>query len=196
MTLRDSPAGRRPPVGGDLVGRARLARLVSRSAVGVVACAASVAAVGSPTVLAASMALTPAKDSFAGKITAATGKFSGDRGAVTIVLAPGAGQAARHLSVTIKGTVCARKVACVPLAGKLTGTLAPGPRTNPDVGRRFTIAATGTVKPLGHVSATGTVQGTGFINNGHESLTLKLTRPGGTVTIAATSGPVPGFTSP
>ena len=142
------------------------------------------------------MVVTPAKDSFAGKITTATGRFSGDRGSATIVLVPGPGQASRHLGVTIKGTVCARKVACVPLVGKLTGTLAPGPRTNPDVGRRFTITGAGTIKPLGHVSATGTVQGTGFIKNGHESLTLKLTNSGGTVTIVGTSGPVPGFTSP
>jgi len=147
-------------------------------------------------VLAASMVVTPAKDTFTGKITAATGRFAGDRGLVKILLAPGSGQAVGHVGVTIRGTVCARKVACVALVGKLNGTLTPGPIKVPDVGRSFTVAATGTIKPLGRVSAKGTVHGTGFIANGHESLTLRLTGPGGTVTIAATSGPVSGFTSP
>ncbi|MEA2370984.1 MAG: hypothetical protein QOH12_1378 [Solirubrobacteraceae bacterium] len=142
------------------------------------------------------MAVTPAKDTFTGKITMATGRFASDHRPLKILLAPGAGQAVGHVGLTIRGTVCTRKGACVALVGKLNGTLTPGPMKVPDAGRSFTIAATGTIKPLGHVSATGTVHGTGFIANGHESLTLRLTGPGGTVTIAATSGPVPGFTSP
>jgi len=163
----------------------------------IAACTALAACISSAGVFAASKTPTPAKDSFTGRITAATGKFAGDTGNVRIVLAPGPGQAIRHLGVTLQGTLCAAKTRCVILSGKLTGTLAPGPRRNPDVGRSFLIAATGgVVKPLGHVSATGTVQPTGFIANGHETLTLRLTAPGGTVTIAATSGPVPGFTSP
>jgi len=171
----------------------------------VAACAVVVGAIGSPTVLAGSKSLNPAKpgnrvigpkDLFTGRITAATGKFAGDRDVVTIILAPGRGQATRHLTATITGAACTGKPHCVQLAGKLTGTITSGPIRVPDVGRSFAIAATGTIKPLGHVSATGTVQGTGFIANGHESLKLRLTRHGASITIDATSGQVPGFTSP
>jgi hypothetical protein len=84
----------------------------------------------------------------------------------------------------------------VQLSGRLVGTLTAGPRQVPDVGQSFTIRATGTVKPLGHVAATGTVHGTGFIAHGHESLRLRLARAGGSVTIDGVSGLVPGFTSP
>jgi len=186
--LRGSPVERRSSSDRQIRRWDRL-RVLALAAVAV-AVAVPAAALAGPS------APTPAKDSFTGRVTAATGIFARDHGAVTIALAPRPGNALRRLTLTLRGAPCSGKGQCVQLSGKLTGTLAPGPMRVPDAGRSFTIAATGTIKPLGHVSATGTVHGTGFIANGHENLRLLLMRAGGTVTIEATSPPVPGFTSP
>jgi hypothetical protein len=61
---------------------------------------------------------------------------------------------------------------------------------------RFTLTAAGTVSPLGRTSLTGTVHGTGFIARGHETMTVTLATARGSVTVTASSGTVPGFTSP
>jgi hypothetical protein len=142
-------------------------------------------------------AATPARDSFSGSITAATGRFSGDHGAVAIVLAPSTGQGLRRLSLTVRGSGCRTPAhRCVALTGRLSGTLALGPLRVPDVGSSLTIRAAGAIKPLGQVSASGTVQGTGFIAHGRETLKLRLTTAGGAITIKADSAVVPGGTTP
>jgi len=67
----------------------------------------------------------------------------------------------------------------------------------PDAGVKLRLTATGAVKPLGRVSVTGTVHGTGFIARGHEFLQLTLTSlHKGVVTVDAHSGLVAGFTTP
>lgn len=153
------------------------------------------AATGVPAVLAAAVA--PARDSFTGSIIGATGRFAGERGAVALVTVPAAGQGVRPLKLTLRGSGCtAGSRRCVELTGSLSGTLALGPVRVPDVGSRLTIAASGRIKPIGLVSATGTVQGTGFIARGRETLDLRLRAPRGTITVRAVSARVPGFTSP
>jgi hypothetical protein len=168
---------------------------VSGSVVGSI-CAATLAAAGASAAFAATVGSAPAKDSFVGSVTAATGRFSGDHGGVRLVLAPGRGQSGRRLTVTFSGGSCGSAGHCIQLSGRLTGVLTRGPIVVPDVGSSLTVRASGAIRPLGKVSATGSVHGTGFIARGHETLRLKLTGSGATITISADSGLVPGGTSP
>ncbi len=136
-------------------------------------------------------------DAFKGTITAATGRLAGDRGHVAIVLAhaPVGSNASTSLTLSIRGTSCAGHPSCLRLTGSLRGRMTLV-HSLPDVGHRFEITARGTVKPLGHVTASGTAAGTGFIRSGHTGLNLTLRNATGTVTIEVQSGPVPGRTDP
>jgi hypothetical protein len=69
-------------------------------------------------------------------------------------------------------------------------------RALPDVGRRYAITASGSVAPVGAITAVGTVAGTGNIAFGSESLELVLRGKRGSGRLSASSGRVPGFTSP
>jgi hypothetical protein len=160
------------------------------------ACAASVAAITSSAAVASPGPTVPPADSFNGHITFAAGKFSGDRGRAVILLEPDhSGTAERQLTLVLDGRRCGTIEHCIQLAGVLTGTLIRS-RTIPDVGPSFSIAASGLILPLGQVSATGSVHGTGFIDYGHEPLHLTLSTSSGSVALDAESRKVPGFTSP
>lgn len=143
----------------------------------------------------ATQAKAPANDSFSGSITAATGSFKHDRGKVSIDLTLRSGHATRRLTLTMHGQPCESK-RCVALIGKLRGTLMTDAEQIPDVGSRFTARAAGAIDPLGHVFASGTAQGTGFVERGLETLKLTLTAKHGTITVNAHTRSVPGFTSP
>ena len=127
----------------------------------------------------------PAKDSFSGRVIQGSGRLAGDRGNVKILLQPGAGVSVRRVTVIVTG------VAAGTLKGRLTerGGL-------PDVGRTFALTGSGDVKPLGRVTAAGTVSGVGNARFGHETLRLTLNGAGGSVVMSATSAQVPAFTSP
>ena len=120
---------------------------------------------------------------FAGAAAAsvpANDSFSGSKGHVSIK--HGAGDAVKmRFTGSLRGTV--------------TGTMLKQ-TSLPDTGARFAIAGAGRVKPLGHVSVSGTAHGTGFIARGYESLNLTLSNAKHHVTVTAQSGLVPGFTSP
>jgi hypothetical protein len=147
--------------------------------------------------VAAAVAAVPAKDSFHGRITRATGRFSSDRAMVAIALhIPRSTDGTRTLRMTLTGPACGTAPHCLALSGTLKGTISARPGTIPDVGRRYGISVSGTLDRLGHVTATGTVTGVGFIREGHEGLTLDITAARGKLTVAAVSGEVPGFTSP
>jgi hypothetical protein len=161
----------------------------------IVAGAASLAAAATTAALAAGSRV-PAKDSFGGSIASASGAFKKDQGHLWIAVS--AGQSStndRPVTLTLKGRRCRRAVRCVKLIGTLAGTLT-GMASIPDGGRSFLLSATGRVKPLGRVSATGQVHGTGFILRGHETMTLRLSNSHGAVQVQAESPAVPGFTSP
>jgi hypothetical protein len=127
----------------------------------------------------------PAKDSFSGRVVQGSGRFARDRGNVKVLLQPGAGVSVRRVTVTMTGVV----------AGALTGKLTQRAGL-PDVGRTFAVTGSGDVKPLGHVTAAGTVTGVGNARFGYETLRLTLHAAGGSVVISATSGQVPAFSSP
>ena len=55
---------------------------------------------------------------------------------------------------------------------------------------------TGYLAGLGKTNLGGTVQGTGFVARGNESMSVTLRTPRGTITFDARSDQVPGFTSP
>ena len=150
---------------------------------------------GAPAVAAGTA--TPAKDTFSGSITRATGGLRSDHGDVTILIhVAQSTDPARRVGLTLNSGRCGSTSHCLSLSGSLSGTISGGPGGIPDVGRRFDLKVSGTLAGLGHVSATGVVVGVGFIRAGHEMLTLNLRTKRGSVTIAAISPKVPGFTSP
>ena len=138
-----------------------------------------------------------AKDTFHGRVASATGRYRGAAGKVDIyIIASGSGTSPRTVKLVLAGHPCGTARHCIKLSGTVTGVLIGQP-THPDVGQRFTISAAGTIKSLGgHVAASGTVDGTGFIARGQEEMELTLASSGGTVTVTASSPVVPGFTSP
>jgi hypothetical protein len=151
----------------------------------------------SPTA-AAPTATTPARDAFSGTIRGATGRYAGHhvQASLDIRLRPSAGQSSK-LTVTVYPGRCRAGHVCLDVRGTLTGTFVPaGPAGPPDVGRQFSLHATGRIAPLGKVSVRGTVHGTGFILRGRETMNLTAITRRGKLTIDALSGPVPGFTSP
>jgi hypothetical protein len=137
----------------------------------------------------------PAKDTFAGEISTASGRFAGDAGRLRIILRPGRGGETRRLRAFLYGDRCGGQPHCLRVHGRLDGTLSEVP-TGPDRGKSFKIDADGNVAPAGQVSAGGRVTGTGFIAYGHEQLRLKLSTGSGRITITASSKRVRGFTSP
>ncbi|HWH11592.1 MAG TPA: hypothetical protein VG165_10740 [Solirubrobacteraceae bacterium] len=175
-------------VGGPGPGRPRRAALAVAVAAGALAVAVPSSA------LPATGASTPAKDAFTGSVTAVTGSLHGERGSVAITIQFAGGPLPATL--TIRPRTCPKGHRCVEVSGRLRGTFSlNGPRI-PDVGASYAIRASGTIAPLGHAVATGTVSGTGFIAHGRETLDLKLTGASATITIDAQSRLVPGFTSP
>jgi hypothetical protein len=135
----------------------------------------------------------PIRDSFRGHVKTATRSLSHDQGAVGIDLAH---LGSNRIRLTFRGRGCGATNHCLQPSGTLTGTMMQASHRVPDTGTSFAIKASGKLKPLGHVSATGTAQGTGFIARGYTSMQLTLTAGHGTVTYEAQAGPVGGFTSP
>jgi hypothetical protein len=141
-------------------------------------------------------ASAPARDTFSGSIVRATGAYSGYRGRVKIyVHSRGSGQK-RPLRLVVRGACRTAPGNCRSLSGALIGSIAHAGHQLPDVGNGFTLTGAGPVSPLGHATGRGSVQGTGFIARGYETLTLTLTTSRGSVTVSAQTGPVKGFSSP
>lgn len=160
-------------------------------------CAAATLAAGGSSPAVATGTGTPAKDTFSGRITRATGGLRADHGNVTVLIhVAQSTDPARRAGLTLKTRPCGSTKHCLSLSGSLSGTISARPAEIPDVGRRFDLKVSGTLAGLGHVSATGAVVGVGFIRAGHELLTLNFRTRRGSVTIAAISPKVPGFTSP
>lgn len=138
----------------------------------------------------------PAKDTFSGHIASASGRVRADHGNVTIVIhVTQTADRTRRAELTLVSPTCGTRRHCLRLLGTLTGTLT-AQASIPDVGRRYAVVATGTIKSLGRVSARGEAYGVGFINKGREHLALTLRAGSNRVTIDALSPEVPGFTSP
>lgn len=160
-------------------------------------CATAILCCGETAAIAAGIASTPAKDTFRGHITKATGRLAGDNGRITVLLhVAQSSEGVRKLKLTLSGAPCAGAEHCLRLSGVLSGMLSARPATIPDVGRRYDVSVSGSLSTFSHVSATGTVAGVGFVRAGHEGLTLTLETPRGKVMIVALSPRVPGFTSP
>jgi hypothetical protein len=137
------------------------------------------------------------RDRFIGTITSGTGRFSGDKGAVTVQVIPGPRQGSvQPVTLVIAPSACPSGGRCVLLRGRVSGTMRAAGEPMPDVGVTLQFSCSGRVAPVGRVSATGTIHGTGFIRSGREWLRLKMSGRGGTVLIDALSGLVPGFTRP
>ena len=138
----------------------------------------------------------PAKDTFTGSVAGASGALKGDRGAVTVLLHVGSSvTATRPIRLVVRGADCGTRKHCLRLIGTLAGTLRAQPSI-PDVGRRFDVAASGRLAPIGRVNATGVITTPGFIRQGREHLMLTLRTSRAVVTINALSPAVPGQSSP
>jgi len=147
----------------------------------------------------AAVADTPAAvaDTFHATVTGASGRFAGNHGTATIVLHRGLGSRSAQTSVTISfhGVSCHSARRCLRLEGQLAGMMTPQ-RSLTDVGHSYALTLAGTVAPLGHVSASGTATGTGFIRSGHTRLAVTLHAGAGTVRLSGQSAAVPAFTNP
>jgi hypothetical protein len=158
---------------------------------------ASLVVASASAALGASARHAAAKDSFRGRITHATGRFASESGAVAIYIHAGRSQGAtRPVDLTIVPRRCQTAQECLMLRGAPTGTLTTKRASNPDGPKTFTIQASGTVRPVGQSSVTGSGTGTGFLAKGRERMRLTLTSAHGEITIDARSAEVPGFTSP
>lgn len=143
----------------------------------------------------------PARDRFTGSVEMGTGSFGGDNGRFSLKLVVRSTGATRAVSVVFDGRRCRHVQGCIDLQGRLTGTLAPGPRQNPDAGQAFTLSARGRLAPLGRGELTGTVHGTGFIAEGQETMQMTFAKRPGSVDesalqMSAHSGAVRGNTGP
>jgi hypothetical protein len=78
------------------------------------------------------------------------------------------------------------------LAGLLTGTYTPSPKT-PDVGLSFNLRGAGTLSGMGHVTLSGSLHTAGFIAAGHAGGTLVLATAHGTLTLHLEGTLQPGF---
>lgn len=137
----------------------------------------------------------PLRDRFVGTLQSGTGSLAGARDMVEVRLqAPGI-TGNRRLSLWIVTTGCPAGAKCVHLSGRLRGQLREV-HALPDVGRRYAVEASGSLGPVGVMTAAGTVAGTGNINFGFESLLLTLTGKDGSARLTGRSGRVPSFTSP
>jgi hypothetical protein len=135
------------------------------------------------------------RDRFVGTLHAGTGSLAGASDVLEARLqAPGT-TGSRRLTLWVLSTGCRSGAVCVHLNGRLRGQLTQV-RTLPDIGRRYAITATGSLHPIGAVTASGTVAGTGNINSGLESLVLTLRGKLGSGRLIAQSSRVPSFTSP
>jgi hypothetical protein len=98
--------------------------------------------------------------------------------------------------VVMRGRCGASAQGCTELDGVLSGRLSSSPGGPPDTGHAYALTAAGRVLRLGHVTARGELEGTGFIAHGYELMKLTLNSSSGSVTVEARSGPVKGFTKP
>jgi hypothetical protein len=135
------------------------------------------------------------RDTFAAHVSGAGAGLRGAQDRLQVELAPGTGTGARPLTVTLTRSSCRGHGRCLLLAGRLAGTITAEPGVL-DRGRTFAIAASGVVKQLAHVSATGTVTGVGNARVGRESLRLTLTSAAGSVVLSGQTVELPAFTSP
>jgi hypothetical protein len=123
--------------------------------------------------------------------------LTGTRGEVEVDLAPQrSNRVKRRLTFTFRGARCAKRAHCVRLSGVLHGTLIANRHQIPDVGESFAVHASGRLQPIGRVSVTGSVGGTGNILRGYESLRLSVRADHGSIVIGARSGQVPGDSAP
>jgi hypothetical protein len=81
------------------------------------------------------------------------------------------------------------------LNGKAQGTTRSVP-TNPDGGATLALEGSGRITPLGQVRVSGTLHGTGFIQQGQAGGTLRLTNARGSVTLSLVGPTQRGFLPP
>jgi hypothetical protein len=130
-------------------------------------------------------------------VVSASGRLRGEAGRLHIGLTVGSSHtASRSLTVVITPRRCGAARRCLRLAGTLKGTLSYQAHQIPDTGARLSLRASGVVKPIGAVSASGFVHGTGFIRSGRETLQLTLAGSGARVSVEGRSSLLPGFTAP
>jgi hypothetical protein len=81
------------------------------------------------------------------------------------------------------------------LNGQVHGTSRNVP-TNPDAGATLALEGSGRVTPLGQVHLSGTLHGTGFIQQGQAGGTIRLSNARGSVTLSLVGPTQNGFTPP
>jgi hypothetical protein len=177
--------------------RARSAAVIGVLALGAggVGSGAGAAAGAAGAGAAAGAAAVPTKDQFSGSISSATRRYRSDHGRVSIrVSVSTSSKTTRHMTLIVRGASCGKAHHCLALSARLSGSVTRRTATIPDIGASGTLRALGAVKPLGQTSVSGTIEGTGMIGRGRETMVLTLTTRSGKLTVRATSPIVPGFT--
>jgi hypothetical protein len=101
-----------------------------------------------------------------------------------------------HMAVAPQSLVAAIESAQsrpLRLHGTILGT-STSEFSNPDIGATFVLSAKGALAPFGRVTATGSAQGTGFIQTGRSDGSLTLSNSKGSVTLFLSGPKQPGFT--
>jgi hypothetical protein len=138
----------------------------------------------------------PARDTFAGTLKGTSGGARGGHAHDVLIIATRGQGAQRRLTLTLRPTTCSGKGPCIRTSGVLHGTITAKRSRIADTGTTYVVHASGRLDGLGKTTASGTVQGTGFIARGREGMSLTLKTAVGMITVSAHSRPVPGFTSP
>src|SRR5438105_3212880 len=149
---------------------------------------ASIAAAALALAPAADAGKTPPEHSYTGQISEGHDRYAAANGKVAITIAaPAFTGSSRKLSLTFSGHRCGKTKHGYRLRGKLKGTITPVYGGNPDIGRSFSVKASGKLKPLGRVSADGSIHSPGNILEGRIIMQLTLKTKRGRMTVDAQS---------
>jgi hypothetical protein len=146
--------------------------------------------------------------SYEGHVLSGTGAYDKAAGTVTAMVTsrlvkevPRAfeGGSEYAVAITLRGASChARptRAECPSISGRLTGTAVREPHIGDGaIADRF-VSLSGRLGALGAVTASGRLQGTGFIARGRRHLYIVLASAKGTISIGAGGPVIPGFQSP
>jgi hypothetical protein len=100
-----------------------------------------------------------------------------------------------HPGVTVHPAALVQGAQYLFLNGQIHGTTRDVP-TNPDTGATVALEGSGRLSALGQVHLSGTLHGTGFIQQGQPGGTIRLSNARGSVTLSLVGPTQGGFTAP
>jgi hypothetical protein len=153
----------------------------------------------------------PEQRSYEGHVLAGTGAYREVAGTVRLsatkrlvkaVPLPFLGGAEYAGTLVFRGKEChsgpgaPRLRGCLALSGTLAGTAVLEPHIGDGARADRLVSLSGRISPLGAVTASGRMVGTGFVERGQRRLYVLVANAKGRVSVGASGSPVPGFQSP